>query len=223
MQKRFDLVILDLDGTMIDNRVAIRTNFNYTLGLHKYDPLPDKEIDSMIGTALVEMFERTLLESDRHLAPQMVDEYRERYSGTSHEGVVILDGVVPMLEYLRQNGFKSAVATTKADVEVHPLLQRIGLYGYFNLITGFREGIRTKPHPDMVQYIMRELDVRPERTALVGDTPTDIMTARNAGIYPIAVTTSVPLGMTTLDKIYAARPDVVIDSLRELPNHLYVE
>ena len=177
----------------------------------------------MIGTALVEMFEITLQESDRNLAPQMVDEFREHYLYTSHEGVVILDGVIPTLEYLQQNGFKSAVATTKADVEVHPLLQRIGLYDYFNLVTGFREGLRTKPHPDMVQYIMRELDVRPERTALVGDTPTDIMTARNAGIYPIAVTSSIPLGMSTLDKINAANPEVVIDSLRELPNHLYAE
>lgn len=222
MQKRFYLVQFDLDGTLIDNRTAIRENFNHARKHHGYHALPDERIDSMIGTALLEMFQKTLPESDRHLAPQLVAAYRERYHETSHVGVVILDGVIPILDYLRRDDFKSAVATTKANDEVHPLLQRIGLYGYFDLVVGFMEGIRTKPHPDMVQYIMRELGVEPQRTVLVGDTPIDVMTARNAGVYSIAVTSSVPLGFTTLDKIRDAKPDVVIDSLSELPRHLYM-
>ena len=222
MQKRFDLVAFDLDGTLIDNRVAIRSNFNYARGLHGYPPLPDNQIDSMIGTALTEMFEKTLPESDKNLAPQMVAEYRERYHNTSHEGVVILDGVVGTLERLQSDGFKLAVATTKVNDEVHPLLQRIELYRYFDLVTGSRKGLRTKPYPDMVLYIMKELGVIPERATLVGDTPTDVMTARNAGVYSIAVTSSIPLGFTTRDKIYSAKPDAIIDSLRDVTTHLYI-
>jgi len=222
MKKRFDLVIFDLDGTLIDNRVAIRKNFNYARELYGYPPLAEDQIYSMIGTPLLEMFEKTLPESDKHLTPQLVNEYRKRYRSTCHKGVIILDSAIPTLEYLKKEKFKLAVATTKANNEVHILLKKIGLYEYFDVISGFKEGMKNKPSPDIVQYIMHTLCIESPKTALVGDTPMDVMTARNAGIYAIAVTSSISLGMTTMDKINNAKPDVVISSLHELPNHLYI-
>jgi len=174
----------------------------------------------MIGTPLLEMFERILPEHDRHLASQMVAEYRKRYSTTSHRGVVVLDEVIPTLVYLKKAGFRLAVATTKADSETRSLLQKIGLYNYFDVVTGFRDGIRVKPHPDMVHYILKELAAEPSKTAFVGDTPTDVFTAKNANVYVVAVTSSVSLGMTTLDNIYASKPDRIINSLAELKNIL---
>jgi len=222
-RRRFDLVIFDLDGTLIDNRVAIRDNFNWTLAAYGYQPFTDSQIDSMIGTPLIEMFQRTIPEKDRHLAPELVDVYRRRYHETGHEGVVILDDTISVLEHLRSSGFKLAVATTKEDNEAKFLVQKIGLSKHFDLITGLKKGFRNKPNPDMVQYVVTELGVDTDRTVFVGDTPIDIMTARNAGIYAIAVTSSVPLGMTTLDKIHGANPDVIIDSLRELPKYVYAK
>ncbi|MDI6721679.1 MAG: HAD family hydrolase [Candidatus Aenigmarchaeota archaeon] len=163
--KRFELAVFDLDGTLIDNRFAIRKNFNYARGLHGHEPLPDHKIDSMIGSSLLKMFEKTLRKPDKYLAPAMENEYRKRYRTTSHEGVVILDSVISTLEYLVKEGFKLAVATSKADAEAHVLLQKIDLYKYFDFVTGFRDGIRTKPDPDMIQYIMKELDtIYNERT-----------------------------------------------------------
>ena len=58
---------------------------------------------------------------------------------------------------------------------------------------------------------------------MVGDTPVDVMTARNAGIYVVAVTSSIRLGMTTLNKIREAKPDLIIPSLRNLPRNLYTQ
>jgi len=223
MQRRFDLIIFDLDGTLIDNRVAIRQNLNYALELHGFPRLKDQEIDAMVGTPLAEIFEKILPESSRHLAPQLVDAYVTRYLRTSHMGTIALEGVIPILDQLRKEGFKLAVATTKRDDTVAPLLQEIGLLQYFDLITGRREGMRNKPNPDMLQYVMKKLDVTPQRTAMVGDTPIDIMTARNAGVYAIAVTSSIQLGMTTLDRIRDAKPDLIIGSLWELPDHLHAK
>lgn len=220
MQKTFDLIIFDLDGTLIDNRVAIRENFNHALSLFGYSPLPNSRIDSMIGTPLLEMFERILPEHDKHLASQMVTEYRIRYSNTSHHGVVVLGEVIPALVYLKEAGFKLAVATTKADNEAHSLLQKIGLYNYFDVVTGFRDGVRVKPHPDMIHYILKELAIEPSKTALVGDTPTDVFTAKNASVASIVVTSGVSLGMTTLEKIHESKPDMIISSLAELKNIL---
>jgi len=58
---------------------------------------------------------------------------------------------------------------------------------------------------------------------MVGDTPVDVLTARNARIYMVVVTSSIRLGMITLDKIREAKPDLIISSLRELPCNLYVQ
>ena len=221
VQRRFDLIIFDLDGTLIDNRVAIRQNLNHALGLHGFPQLRDQEIDAMVGTPLLEILQKILPESSRYLAPQLVDAYVRRYVKTSHVGTVALEGVIPTLDQLRKEGFRLAIATTKRDDTVAPLLQKIGLLQYFDLVTGRMEGMRNKPNPDMLQYVMKKLNVTPQRTAMVGDTPIDIMTARNAGVYAVAVTSSVQLGMTTLDRICDAKPDRIIGSLRELQDHLH--
>ncbi len=222
MSKRFDLVAFDLDGTLIDNRVAIRENLNYALGLHGYDSLPDGRIDSMIGYSLLEMFERSLNEADRHLAPQMVEEYRKRYRDTSHMGVAILDGAVETLEALKEDGFMLALATSKVDYVVRPLLEKIGLHQYFDVVRG-SEGEKQKPHPFVLEYIMHETGTSRDRTATVGDTVVDIETARNAGVYSIIVTTGVQMGMTTIREIESNRPDIIIDNLRKLSPHLYMK
>jgi len=223
MQRKFDLVIFDLDGTLIDNRVAIRQNLNYALELHGFPRLRHEDIDAMIGTPLAEIFEEILPESSRHLAPQLVDAYVRRYLRTSHVGTVILEGVIPTLEQLRGEGFKLAVATTKRNDTVAPLLRKIGLLQYFDLATGRRDGMRNKPNPDMLHYVMKKLNATSQSTTMVGDTPIDIMTAKNARLFVIAVTSSIQLGMTTLEKIRDAKPDIVIGSLRELPDHVRIK
>ena len=220
-RKRFDLVIFDLDGTLIDNRTAIREGFNHALRTFSFPQLEDERIDAMIGTPLVEMFEKTLPLSSRGLTPELVETYVERYKEIGHIGTIVLEGVIPTLQELRKEGFRLAVATTKRNDTVRPLLERIGLYKYFDLVTGRREGMRNKPHPDMLCYVMKELDVKPQRTVMVGDTPVDVMTARNAGICVIVVTTGVHLGMIALETIHDAKPDVVISSLRDLPSNLH--
>jgi len=221
-RKRYELVVFDLDGTLIDNRAAIRENFNYALTKWEIPQLEDKKIDAMIGIPLVEMFERILPSSNGDLAMKLVETYVERYRDTSHIETVVLEDVIPTLEKLRGDEFKLALATTKTNDTVHPLLQRMGLHKYFDLATGRTEGMRNKPHPDMLNYIMKELDVKPEITVMVGDTPVDVFAAKNAGIYAVAVTSGIRLGMTTLAKIREAKPDLIISSLRELPCNLYV-
>ncbi len=134
----------------------------------------------MIGYSLLEMFERSLNDADRHLAPQMVEEYRKRYRDTSHMGVKILDGAVETLEALKKDGFRLALATSKVDYAVRPLLKKIKLHEYFDITRGSGEGLKQKPEPDIIRYIMQQAGSSSERTALVGDTEVDVYTARNA-------------------------------------------
>jgi len=224
VQNKFGLVIFDLDGTLIDNRLAIRENFNRALQSQGYPPAPVHQIDAMIGNkTLLEMFSEVLPASERYLAPELVLEYRRSYRDTCHIGVVILDGVLPTLNRMREEAFKLAVATTKSDELANILINRIGLNIYFDLVTGSKEEARAKPHADMVQFVMRELGFEPTQTALVGDTPVDVATARNAGTYSIIVTSGVALGFTTLERVRDSRPDAIISSLTELLDLLYIK
>ncbi len=219
MQRLFDLVIFDLDGTLIDNRVAIRENFNHALSLYGYSELSASEIDAMVGMSLLDMFDRCGV--DESAAQEMVIAYRKRYHDTSHNGIVILDGVVSTLEGLRSNGFRLAVATTKAENEALSLLQKIGLHKYFDAIAGATETVRAKPHPDMIHYVMERLGAEREKTILVGDTLIDVSTARNAGIRVATVTTGISFGFTTHEDIYAWKPDYIVRSVSELPEILF--
>lgn len=223
MQRKFDLVVFDLDGTLIDGRKAIGDNFNHTLKIFGFPQLEREQIHAMIGTPLVEMFEKALPPSSRHLAPKMIDTFSKRAKETNHIGTIVLSGVIPTLENMRKDGFKLAVATSRRNDLASPLLERLGLHEYFDLANGCREGMRNKPHPDMINYVMKELNVEPRRTVMVGDTPLDILTAKNASIYAIAVTSSIELGMTTLDKIRDAGPDAIISSLLDLPGNLHIK
>jgi phosphoglycolate phosphatase-like HAD superfamily hydrolase len=152
-QSKFDLIIFDLDGTLVDGREAIRENFHFALKKFDLPQVEDEEIDAMIGLPLVEMFERTLAPSNRHMAPKLVSVYAEKYIETGHVGTTILSDVIPTLQRLRKDGFKLAVATSKKNDPVRPLLERLGLHKYFDLVTGCREGMRNKPHPDMIRFI----------------------------------------------------------------------
>jgi len=219
-QSKFDLIIFDLDGTLVDGREAIRENFHFALKKFGLPQVEDEEIDAMIGLPLVEMFERTLAPSNRHMALKLVSVSAEKYMETGHVGTTTLSDVIPTLQRLRKDGFKLAVATSKKNDPVRPLLERLGLHKYFDLVSGCREGMRNKPHPDMIRFITKELNVEPPRAVMVGDTPVDIVTARNTGISVIPVTSSISLGVTTINKIRDAKPDIVISSLLDLPKHL---
>jgi phosphoglycolate phosphatase-like HAD superfamily hydrolase len=117
--------------------------------------------------------------------------------------------------------FKTAVATSKNRAETIPLLHKIQLAKYFDIIMGTGEGIREKPHADMVEYILAEARVMPEKAILLGDTPIDVRTARNAGMSVGVVTTGAGFGFTTVEELHAAAPDFIVPSLKEALRFLY--
>ncbi|MBI1971687.1 MAG: HAD family hydrolase [Candidatus Aenigmarchaeota archaeon] len=217
MKRIFDLVIFDLDGTLIDGRETIRKNVNHALGLHGHAPVSGHELYPLIGVPLLSIFERILPDKDKELAPQLVTDYRARYKLTSHEDVVIIEGVTETLDYLNKNGFNLAVATAKADSEAGPLLEKIGLKKYFDLVLGNKENMKHKPDPEMINYILGKLKTPAGKAVMVGDTVIDIEAGKNAKLFTVSVKTGVKLGIARLEDLERARPDAMIDNLVYLP------
>lgn len=221
MERKFDLLIFDLDGTLIDNRHAIRENANFALRTYGYPEAESSLIDSTIGLPIEECFIRAVPGIGIERAKELAQTYRERYSKTGHLGVTLLQGVPGVLAELRDKGIKLAVATTKINAQVEPLLAKIGLSEYFDLILGRTEGLKIKPDPAMLNHIMKTLKVGKDRSAMIGDTDVDILAGKNAGIFSIAVLTGVKMNITSLAALQKAKPDMTINTLAELPKAVF--
>ncbi|MBI4177426.1 MAG: HAD family hydrolase [Candidatus Aenigmarchaeota archaeon] len=223
MDHDLKLVIFDLDGTLIDARKNLKENINYALKANGYPPFTGNRVYTLIGRPLIDIYKMTLPRSDARLAEKLVRDYRKRYKKTCHIGVKILPGVERALNTLKFGGFKLAIATAKGEAQTKLLLKRLGLFKHFDLIVGYRYGkvkMRPKPHPDMILHIIKRLKIDKRKAIMIGDTQLDVHAGKNAGVYTIAVKSGVRLGITKIAEIKSARPDAMIESIRELPAYL---
>ncbi|MEW1634673.1 HAD-IA family hydrolase [Streptomyces sp. NPDC093801] len=173
-------VIFDLDGVIVDSFAVMEEAFaiayrevvgegeapfeEYRRHQGRYFP----DIMRIMGLPL-EMEEPFVRESYR-LAPQ----------------VPVFDGIGELLPALRARGFKLAVATGKAGERARSLLDELGLLSFFDHVIGSDEVARPKPAPDIVEHALALLGLSPDEAVMVGDAPTDIASARGAGVASAA-------------------------------------
>ncbi|WP_338057958.1 HAD-IA family hydrolase [Streptomyces dangxiongensis] len=120
--------------------------------------------------------------------------------------VEVFDGVVELLLTLRVRGLRLAVATGKSGDRARSLLDGLGLLPFFAHVIGSDEVARPKPAPDIVRRALELLDVPPEQAIMVGDAPTDLASARDAGVASAAALWVGP----DEAELLAAGPDAVL-------------
>jgi phosphoglycolate phosphatase len=184
-RKKFDLIVFDWDGTLMDSTTAIVKCIQASakdLGL----PVPDKKIASyVIGLGLHEAMQTTLPDLDPKYYSRMVERYRYHYLANDHE-LSLFEGVREMLQELSQQGYFLAVATGKSRVGLNRALNGVDLLSVFDA-TRCADETFSKPHPAMLHEITRELGQDMTRTVMIGDTTHDLQMAINAGAAGIAV------------------------------------
>jgi len=215
MERRFDLVLFDMDGTLIDNRIAVEENVNYALNKFGFESVPGPKIDAQIGKFLPDIFKAFIPTEKWNLADDLSSAYRERYATTSDSGLSILDGVEEALGDLREMEITAGVVTNKLEGAV-ALLKKIGLFENFKIIISPTKELRPKPYPDMILHALELTNVPAGRAAYVGDTSIDIASARNAKVSSIAVMTGAEIGIVNLRELIEAKPDFTIPNLSGL-------
>ena len=184
-RKKFDLIVFDWDGTLMDSTSTIVTCIQAAardLGL----PVPHEAAAAhVIGLALYEAMQAAMPGVDPKYYPRMVERYRYHYLARDHE-LVLFDGVRAMLQELAQEGYFLAVATGKSRVGLNRALNGVNLLGLFDA-TRCADETFSKPHPAMLQELTRELGQDMKRTVMIGDTSHDLLMANNAGAVGIAV------------------------------------
>ena len=205
------LLVFDLDGTLVDSKLDLALSVNamrQELGLA---PLPLHLISSYVGHGV-------LLLVRRSLGTQATDENVERglaffldyYRQHMLDNTAPYPGVSEALEKLK--GCKMAVLTNKPVNFSREMISRLGYDRYFAYIYGGNSFPQKKPDPVGLHKLMEDLQVSPRETLMVGDSDTDILTGRNAGVLTCGVTYG--FGAHTLEKV---SPDLIIDDMRELP------
>lgn len=210
MPRRFDLIVFDWDGTLIDSAgtiVACMQAACRDLDL----PVPDDATAShVIGLGLHDALARVAPALPREEYGRMVDRYRAHFLARD-AALPLFAGTREMLGELRLRGHTLAIATGKSRVGLARALETTGLGASF-AATRCADQCDPKPHPAMLQELMEELDVAVERTVMIGDTSHDLLMAANAGVAAVAVS----YGAHPRDSLAALKPLALIDSTAEL-------
>ncbi len=215
------MVVLDLDGTLVDTAPDIAESANCMLrdlGLPERDP---KQVAGWIGNGVARLVKRALTgqmqaEPEAALYERAYALFLERYEENLTRRSRPYPGVVEGLQWLEAQGFALVCITNKAERFTLRLLRELGLDGYFALVLSGDSLPRQKPDPLPLVYACRHFDVTPDKGVLVGDSANDVRAARAAGMPVICV----DYGYNHGRDIRQERPDAVIGSLLELSRYL---
>ena len=216
------LIIYDLDGTLIDSRQDIANAVNWTLQELGLGELPGERIRSFVGNGVQNLMQRALKdvvvrkqreENKAHSLPSLsrsIKLFRQRYGEHLLDHTRLYPSVRKVLEFFKDR--KQAVITNKPEEFSIKILQGLGVDSYFFRVLGGDRGLPKKPAPEPVLEILRQAGVPTEEAILVGDSATDVETGRNAGVKTLAVT----YGFGSQREIENSGPLMILTDLAEL-------
>lgn len=184
------LVIFDLDGTLLNTIADLAAGVNHTLAAHD---LPQHTIDEytlMVGNGMRKLIMRALpgeLAADDAFVDNMLAEFLSYYADHIDVHTKPYPGVPELISTLSAQGYKLAVASNKIQAGAEKLIQKFFPDTDFVAVMGNSPLYPLKPDAALVEYIMDKAGTDRTHTVMVGDSGTDIQTARNAGIPVIAV------------------------------------
>ena len=184
-------VIFDLDGTLIDSLPDLRTSLNAVLTDYGYECMSTEEVKNMIGggadVLLAEAFRHAGAEIDPKTLAACVKAFTSHYEGNSAVQTTVFPGALMALQTLSDKGIRMGVCTNKPHGIAVTILKALGLDKYFPVCIGKGERPYHKPDHRHYNCVVAALDVKPHQTLYVGDSETDVKTARNAGVPIILV------------------------------------
>lgn len=214
-------ILLDLDGTLVDSAPDLALAVNRMLVSLGREPVGDHEVRAWVGNGTGMLVRRALAGSlddsaaDRlpeSLRVQALDQFMSIYSECNGESSRVFEGVRPFIEAMAEAGVKMAVVTNKLGSFTDQLLRRSNLSDWFEVrVCGDTLPV-LKPDPAPLHHALEQLGGSVSRAIMIGDSATDINSARAAGIPCIAVSYGYNHGLP----IRSQGADLVVDSLAEL-------
>jgi phosphoglycolate phosphatase len=183
--RQFDLIAFDWDGTLFDSTATITRCIQEAVRDVGGTVPSDTDASYVIGMGLMAALAHAAPDVPKEKYPLLGERYRHHYTVHQHD-ISLFAGVLPMLHALKGRQHFLAVATGKSRHGLDETLSRVELQGLFDASRTADE-TAGKPHPLMLQELMAELGVPPERLLMVGDTTHDLQMALNAGCPSVGV------------------------------------
>ena len=205
------MLVFDLDGTLVDSKRDLALSVNAMRKEMGLAPLALELVSSCVGHGVTLLVRRSLgsQATDENVEKGLaffLDYYRQHML----DNTTPYPGVSEALEKLK--GRKMAVLTNKPVNFSREMISRLGFAPYFSYVYGGNSFPQKKPDPAGLHKLMEDLQVSARETVMVGDSDTDILTGKNAGVLTCGVTYG--FGAQTLENV---SPDLIIDDMRELP------
>jgi phosphoglycolate phosphatase len=210
MARRFDLIVFDWDGTLMDSTAAIACAIQSSaqdLGL----PIPsDAAARHVIGLGLRDAMALAVPQLPMEKYAEMSARYKYNYLINS-QSIYLFDGISDLLQDLKAKEHLLAVATGKSRQGLNDALECSGL-GLVMDATRCVDECFSKPHPQMLEELMNEFGVSAEATVMIGDTTHDLQMAKNAGVASVGVS----YGAHEKSALQDEGPMVCCDTVEEL-------
>jgi phosphoglycolate phosphatase len=207
-----DLIIFDLDGTLVDSRLDLAGAVNATRRHMGMEALANERVYTYVGNGAPMLVRRALGEGAAEAQVQEALEFfLEYYREHDLDHTVLYPGVKESLDRLRGAGKRMAVLTNKPVRMSRHIVEGLGVGGHFFQVYGGNSFDFKKPHPIGVEALMQEAGVGRESTLMVGDSSVDVQTARNAGIACCGVT----YGFQP-ETLADPAPEMLVDRMEEL-------
>ncbi len=213
-----DLLIFDLDGTLVDSKRDLVDSVNATRVSDGRDPLPDEVVASYVGNGAPVLIRRAFPDASEADLDRLLRYFLTYYRDHMLDATVLYPGVQEALEVLHAADVPMAVLTNKPVRFSVRMLEGLGLEAYFFRVYGGNSFDEKKPHPMGINLLVAESGADRERTIMVGDSAVDVRTARAAGVRACGVS----WGFQP-ETFVSAPPDFIVDDLSELAEVVLAE
>ena len=213
--------MIDLDGTLVDSVPDLAyciDEMMVRLGLQKWG---ETQVRHWVGNGVPKLVERALTgELEGQPIKEVFDVaypiFLDLYEDNNAQRSYLYDGVREGLDYLKSQRYQLGCVTNKLEQFTHPLLKVLGIFNDFKIIISGDTLAKRKPDPMPLQYCAEYFNLKPEDCLMLGDSVSDVKAARAAGFDIICMS----YGYNHGNDISVENPDLVIDSMNQLSDHL---
>lgn len=178
---KYDLVIFDLDGTVLNTLDDLANAVNFALAAHGFPTRGVEEVRAFIGNGVANLISRAVpADTGEAERAAVLADFKARYRGHMNDFTRPYPGIPELLTSLRAAGVKVGINSNKFDAALQNLC-RLHFDGLYDIAAGESETTPKKPDPAAALRMMEALHVSPSRTIYIGDSAVDLETARNAG------------------------------------------
>ena len=213
MKRPIDLVMFDLDGTLANTGQDLADAVNYTRAHFELAPLPAKIVHLNVGRGVEYLLQHSVPANSVEQFQDILRVFLAHYEMHLLDKTVLYPAVNDVLDYFR--GKRRVVVSNKIHRLTETVLRGLGVEKQFDAILGGDSVADKKPHPALLHEALNRFQILPVHALIVGDGDTDVEAGKRAGV----VTCGVTYGLGSKQDLAAAKPDILIDDLAELPRY----